>query len=111
MTGQSVSQDWLIRDGFGTRRINLLKWVVFANFLTLGYMSTLLSQMVAIRYDSPIETADDLDQSGLPLLIAGGSSLNNLLENDPKPAVKRIYNRSLVYPYNGSHYPSWVDDM
>ena len=85
--------------------------MVFANILTLGYLSTLLSQMVAIRYDNPIDTTDDLDRSGLPLLIAGGSSLDYLLENDPKPAVKRIYNRSLIYPWNGSHYPAWVDDM
>ena len=85
--------------------------MVFANILTLGYMSTLLSQMVAIRYDNPIDTTDDLDRSGLPLLIPGGSSLDYLLKNDPKPAVRRIYNRSLIYPWNGSHYPAWVDDM
>ena len=81
-----------------------------ASFLTLGYLSTLLSQLVAIRYENPIDTIDDLDKSGLPLLIAGGTGLQAMMANDPKPAVMRIYNRSLIYPFNGS-YPSWVDDM
>ena len=111
LIGQSLSQDWLFREGFKTRRIILLKWLVLANFLTLGYMSTLLSQLVAIKYENPIDTIDDLDKSGLPLLIAGGTGIENMIANDPKPAVKRIYNRSLIYPFNGSYYPSWVDDM
>ena len=111
LIGQSLSQDWLFREGFKTRRIILLKWLVLANFLTLGYMSTLLSQLVAIRYENPIDTIDDLDNSGLPLLIPGGTGIENMIANDPKPAVKRIYSRSIIYPLNGSYYPSWVDDM
>ena len=111
LIGQSLSQDWLFREGFKTRRIILLKWLVLANFLTLGYMSTLLSQLVAIKYENPIDTIDDLDKSGLPLLIPGGTGIENMIANDPKPAVKRIYSRSLIHPLNGSYYPSWVDDM
>lgn len=111
LIGQSLSQDWLFREGFKIRRIILLKWLLLANFLTLGYMSTLLSQLVAIRYENPIDTIDDLDKSGLPLLIPEGTGVDNLIGKDPRPAVKRIFNRSMIYPYNGSHYPSWVDDM
>ena len=74
-------------------------------------MSTLLSQLVAIKYENPIDTIDDLDKSGLPLLIPGGTGIENMIANDPKPAVKRIYSRSLIHPLNGSYYPSWVDDM
>ena len=85
--------------------------MVLANFLTLGYLSTLLSQLVAIRYENPIDTIEDLDNSGLPLLIPGETGLVYLIANDPKPAVRRIYERSITYFYNGSSYPTWVDDV
>ena len=111
LIGQSLSQNWLFREGLHTRRIILLKWLVLAAFLTWGYMSILLSQLVAIRYENPIDTIDDLDKSGLPLLIASGTGIEYMIANDPKPVVQRIYNRSIIVPFNGSHYPSWVGDM
>ena len=106
-----MSQDWVFRAGFKTRRIILLKWLVLGNFLTLGYMSTLLSQLVAIRYENPIDTIGDMDKSGLSLLIPGGAAIEYLIGEDPRPAVQRIYNRSIIFYLNGSQYPPFVDDM
>ena len=111
LIGQSLSQDWVIRSGFKTRRINLLKWIVLGNFLTMGYVSTLLSQLVAIRYENPIDTLDDMDKSGLPLMIANGSGLTELIGQDPRPAVQRIYNRSIIFNLNGSYYDPHLDDL
>ena len=111
MIGQSFSQDWLFRDGFKTRKIILLKWLALGNFLTLGYMSTLLSQLVAIRYENPLDTIDDMDKSGLPLLIPNGTAIDVLIGQDPRPAVQRIYNRSIIYFFNGSHYDPFLDDL
>ena len=111
LIGQSLSQDWIYRSGFKTRRINLLKWIVLGNFLTMGYMSTLLSQLVAIRYENPIDTLDDMDKSGLPLLIPNGTALDVLLGQDPRPVVQRIYNRSMIVFHNGSHYDPYLDDL
>ena len=51
----------------------------------MGYVSTLLSQLVAIRYENPIDTLDDIDKSGLPLMIPNGTGLNFLIGEDPRP--------------------------
>ena len=91
--------------------MNLLKWIVLGNFLTMGYLSTLLSQLVAIRYENPIDTLDDIDQSGLPVLIPNGTGLTDLLGEDPRPVVQRIFNRSMIVFYNGSHYDPHLDDL
>ena len=106
-----MSQDWVFRVGFKTRSIKILKWIVLGNFLTFGYMSTLLSQLVAIRYENPIDTIGDMDKSGLSLLIPRGAAIEYLIGEDPRPAVQRIFNRSMIFSYNGSHYPPFIDDM
>ena len=77
----------------------------------MGYMSTLLSQLVAIRYENPIDTLDDMDRSGLPLLIPNGTGLDFLLGQDPRPVVQRIYNKSIMYFHNGSYYDPHYDDL
>ena len=87
---------WINRDGFGTRKILILKWIVLGSVLTWGYKSKLLSTLVTIRYNKPINTLADLDRSGLPLVIAEGSVDHHLFENDQRDLMKQIFNRSIV---------------
>ena len=84
---------WINRAGFGTRKILILKWIVLGSVLTWAYKSTLLSTLVTIRYNKPIDTAADLDRSGLPLVIVDG---HEKLENDQRDIMKRIYSRSIL---------------
>ena len=65
----------------------------------MAYKSTLLSSLVTIRYNKPIDTLADLDSSGLPLLLVKGSKNQRLFENDQRPIMKQIYNRSIVFEH------------
>ena len=85
------------RDGFSIRKILILKWIVLGSVLTWAYKSTLLSTLVTIRYNKPIDTLADLDTSGLPLVIVEGSFYHKVIENDQRDIMKRIYNRSIVF--------------
>ena len=91
---------WINRDGFGIRKILILKWIVLGSVLTWGYKSTLLSTLVTIRYTKPIDTLADLDRSGLPLVIVAGSAEQRAFENDQREMMKRIYSRSIVFQIN-----------
>ena len=98
---------WINRDGFGTRKILILKWIVLGSVLTWGYKSTLLSTLVTIRYNKPINTLDDLDRSGLPLVIREGSAFHRTLENDQRDIRKRIYRKTIAVeftPQNEAKY-------
>ena len=88
---------WMNRDGFSIRKILILKWIVLGSVLTWAYKSTLLSTLVTIRYNKPIDTLADLDTSGLPLVIVEGSFYHKVIENDQRDIMKRIYNRSIVF--------------
>ena len=72
------------------------------NVITLAYKSTLLSSLVQIRYERPIDTLSDLHDSSLPALIAGSSPFTQAFATDPRKTMQDIFKRSIVYPYNGT---------
>ena len=88
------------REGFSTRKILILKWIFLGNLLTMSYKSTLLSTLVTIRYNEPIDTLAELDKSGLPLLIIRGSANFGAFQSDSRPEIKKIYNRTILYTLN-----------
>ena len=51
---------------------------------------------------------DDLDNSGLPYLVAAKTAPHWLVMTDPRPAVRRIAQRVEPVPFNGT-LPAWVD--
>ena len=88
---------WINRDGFGIRKILILKWIVLGSVLTWGYKSTLLSTLVTIRYNKPIDTLADLDRSGLPSAMVDGSSHQQAFKNEQRDIMKRIYSKSILF--------------
>ena len=78
-----------------------MKWIVLGNLLTMAYKSMLLPTLVTISYDKTLDTVEDLFMSGLPLMMPGGSSVYFALKADERPIMKKIYNESITYPYNG----------
>ena len=108
MIDESLPSSWFLqRRGFKrSRAILLFTWLFFGNVLSLGYKSTLLSTLIAIRYEKTIETVQDLDNSGLPYLVPAKTAPHVLVMTDPRPAVKRIAKRVELYPFNGT-VPTW----
>ena len=60
------------------------------------------------RYEKTIDTVADLDNSGLPYLVAAKTAPHWLVMTDPRPAVRRIAQRVEPVPFNGT-LPAWVD--
>lgn len=92
---------WFNREGFRTRKILILKWMVLGNILTMGYKSTLLSTLIPIRYESTIDTDIDLEESGLPLTIPLSTAIHAAIESDQRPIRKKIFTESHLYRYEG----------
>ena len=85
-----------------SRMFLLFTWLFLGNVLSMAYKSTLLSTLIPIRYEKTLDTIDDLDKSGLGLLIPGGTALEWLAASDPRPAMRRINARREVVPFNGT---------
>ena len=90
---------WINRKGFRIRKILILKWIVLGSVVTWAYKSKFFSSLVTIRYTKPVDTLADLDSSGLPFLLTKGSGHAQMFGDDPRPAMKRIYRRRIVFEY------------
>ena len=106
---ETFPQKWINRRGFvQSRKVLILIWLMFAsNLLNWSYKSTLLSTLIPIYYENPINTLEDADNSDLPLLVPRSTVLQRLLATDPRPTAKRVFRKSVLYSYHGIT-PDWV---
>ena len=103
MIDKSLPHIWFHRRGFKHSRMFLLfTWLFLGNVLSMAYKSTLLSTLIPIRYEKTLDTIDDLDKSGLGLMIPGGNVMEWLLATDPRPAMRRINARREIVPFDGT---------
>ena len=73
----------------------------------MAYKKSLLSSLVAIRYKDPIDSYDDLYNSGLPLLIPEASAILAHIASDPNPIIRDIFDRSITFSAKRGA-PQWV---
>ena len=102
---------WFEREGFQIRKILILKWLFLGNVITMAYKSTLLSSLVTIRYESTIDTVNDLVQSGLPALIPNNTAVQYMFASDPRKEMKNVYNRSIIFNIEPPFVPGELEVM
>ena len=103
MIDKTLPLRWFHRRGFKHSRMFLLfTWLFLGNVLSLAYKSTLLSTLIPIRYEKTLDAIEDLDKSGLRVLIPAGTVIEWLAASDPRPSMKRIFKRGDIIPYNGT---------
>ena len=103
---------WIQREGFKIRKLAILKWIVLGNVITIAYKSTLLSSLVTTRYEDSINTLNDLDRSGIPLVIGRNTIPYKFFANSPRTLVRKIFNNSRLYDFSsGGKPPPWMFDM
>ena len=89
---------WINRTGFRSRKRIILMWMFLGHFLVMGYKSTLLSTLIPIRYESTINTLEEIAKSGLSLTVPRHTAFHKLIASDPRPLMKEIYKRSHLIP-------------
>ena len=110
---EGLPWSWVNRQGFRARKCILLKWFLLGGLLSWAYLSTLLATLVVIEYDETIDTIAQMDKSGLPFLLPEATAPHKLVATDPRPAMRRIFQRSLTYRLDlgARAAPKWAIDM
>ena len=85
-----------------SRQLLLIQWLMWANILSHAYKSTLLSTLCTIRYTEPLDTADQMDASGLPFYVLGGTAMEWLAKSDPREVVKQLNDKRYDMPFDGT---------
>ena len=103
---------WIQREGFKIRKLAILKWIVLGNVITIAYKSTLLSSLVTIRYEDSINTLNDLDRSGIQLVLGRGTQGHNFFANSPRKLLRKMFNNSHLFDFSaGGKPPPYMFDM
>ena len=79
------------------REMLILKWAMIGFLFTISYKSVLLSTMINIEYEKPLDTVEDILRSDKPLFIESTSGIVNLLKSDPREKIKELAKKARSY--------------
>ena len=92
------------------RHLLLLIWLLAGFILTLSYKSVLLSTLVKIGYEKPIDNVDDLLESGKSIVIPGNTIIPEYMNNDPRDSVNKVAKHQMtLYNFTGK-IDNWITD-
>ena len=77
----------------------------------MAYKKSLLSSLIPIRYEDPIDSITDLDKSGLPLIMGKGDGIHQYLSRDSRPMMRRILNKSILGVPGKDGFPQSAFEM
>ncbi len=109
MIQESLPTQWFHRESFSARGFLMFQWLLLACLLSMCYKSILLSTLIPIRYAEIPDTIDRVDRSELQMFIPKNTAPHKLVASDPRESVKRIFERAILFPFNGTT-PQWVID-
>ncbi len=82
-------------------RVILSVWILYAFLLTAGYGGSLRAFFLRPEYRDPIDTMEDIVESGLPWkIVLYGVELDNYLETSQDPVVRKFWEGKTVIPYD-----------
>ena len=86
------------------RELLVLKWLTFGYILTISYKSVLLSTLIHINYENPIDSIEDALQSQKQIV----SSSDFVLSRDKRTKVKEL--AKMIKRFDSIHgmAPLWV---
>ena len=86
-------------------------WVVAGFCLTILYKSTLSAELASTEYLSPIDTVEDVLQSGMPIYCYGESDYDERMHSDPRASVRKLAKHHLrLYDFERTGTPTYVQD-
>ena len=99
---ESIPWKFYLRSSFTTsRRLLLIQWLVMANILSHAYKGSILSSLINIHYEEPLDTIEQMVESGLPFYVLGKTSLEWVIKTDPRDSVKKLNARRFDMPWDG----------
>ena len=95
---------WTIymRNSFiSSRKLLLIQWLLMANILSHIYKGSILSSLININYEQPLDTIEQMVESGLPFYVLGNSAAVWVTKTDQREMVKKLNARRFDMPWEG----------
>ena len=99
---ETINYKMYIRNSFITsRRLLLINWLVMANILSHAYKGSILSSLINIHYEDPLDTIQQMVESSLPFYVLGNTACVWVTRTDPRDTVKQLNARRFDMPWGG----------
>ena len=86
-----------------------MEWMLYGYILSLGYKSVLLSTLVSVSYEKPVDTVTEAITAEKPIVCLGNSSTATRLKTDVRASVREMANMIKWYDLNEQlTVPTWV---
>ena len=97
MTNNGVPDSWRTKDI--PHKITYTVWLLGCTILVFFYTSQLLSQLVSVGFERPIDSSKDVLETGVPLVLVGsdfGSTSVNYFAQHHNPIVREVFQKNVV---------------
>ena len=98
------------RKGSFARSIIVFNWMVIGVILAMSYKAVLRAILMQESYERPIDTIDDMIESGLKLMAPQDTPLWPVVNYDPREKVQDMLKTKAIEWYvMGNGNPAWVE--
>ena len=73
----------------------------YGKYIIHAYKGSILSCLINIKYEEPIDTIEQMVESGLPFYVLGSSAAVWVTETDQREMVKTLNSRRFDMPWEG----------
>ena len=94
LAGERVHNSWVPKHT--PRKILFVFWMFSATILHMAYVSQLVSQLVRVQFENPIDSSKDLLESGLPLMLYYGTTDREYFSKNPNPVVREVFRKNVA---------------
>ena len=99
------------KDYAKSREVLLIVWLVAGFCLTILYKSTLSAELAIKEYLTPIDSVEDVIDSGKPIYVYGKSTYDERMHSDPRANVRKLAkNHVQLYDFDSTGVPKYVRD-
>ena len=91
-----------IKSGFRARTILLSVWLLTGFLITSGYKSVLLSTLISIEYEKPIDTLEDMLKTDKAIIVEP-STESLYLSNDPRDSINELRGKITLVSLKDGH--------
>ena len=94
---------------FKARHLLIMEWMLYGYVLSLGYKSVLLSTLVSVSYEKPVDTVKEAINADKPIVALGNSTTETRLKTDVRASVRKLANMIKWYDLDEKlSVPTWV---
>ena len=96
LIGESMPANWFSVRQVPQGWLMLFFWLPLATILNNAYESILLSHLVAVSYEVPVDTFQEIHNRGLAVYTRGNTVISPIMKYHPRRIIRQVFKENLL---------------